>query len=131
MISQKNAAIRHYRSHKDPRGLGRWVEQTFKGKGTHFLTVICGYCPNRLKTAQPYTVFRQHCDRFNQLRVNGNEENLTEPRQQMLNDLEERIRELKRENHEIILMADWNEDICGRKISNFINKLELKEAILS
>jgi hypothetical protein len=41
MISQKNAAIRHYRSHKDPRGLGRWVEQTFKGKGTHFLTVIC------------------------------------------------------------------------------------------
>jgi hypothetical protein len=41
MISQKNAAIRHYRSHKDPRGPGRWVEQTFKGKGTHFLTVIC------------------------------------------------------------------------------------------
>jgi hypothetical protein len=28
-------------------------------------------------------------------------------------------------------MADWNEDIHGRKISNFINKLELKEAILS
>jgi hypothetical protein len=44
----------------------------------------------------------------------------------MLNDLEERIRELKRENHEIILMADWNEDIRGRKISNFINKLELR-----
>jgi hypothetical protein len=37
MISQKNAAIRHYRSHKDQRGLGRWIEQTFKGKGTHFL----------------------------------------------------------------------------------------------
>jgi hypothetical protein len=49
----------------------------------------------------------------------------------MLNDLEEHIRELKRENHEIILMADWNEDIRGRKISNFINKLELKETILS
>jgi hypothetical protein len=49
----------------------------------------------------------------------------------MLNDLEECIRELKRENHEIILMADWNEDIHGRQISNFINKLELKEAILS
>jgi hypothetical protein len=28
-------------------------------------------------------------------------------------------------------MADWNEDIRGRKITNFINKLELKEAILS
>jgi hypothetical protein len=49
----------------------------------------------------------------------------------MLNDLEERIGELKIENHEIILMADWNEDIHGRKISNFINKPELKEAILS
>jgi hypothetical protein len=113
---------------------GRWVEQTFKGKGTHFLTVICGFCgygPNRSTTAQPYTVFRQYCDKFNQLRVDGNEKNVTEPRQQMLNDLEERIRELKRENHEIILMADWNEDIHGRKISNFINKLELKEAILS
>jgi hypothetical protein len=63
--------------------------------------------------------------------VDGNEKALTEPRQQMLNDLQERIQELKSENHEIILMADWNEDIPGRKISNFINKLELKEAILS
>jgi hypothetical protein len=49
----------------------------------------------------------------------------------MLTDLEERIRELQQENHEIILMADWNEDIRGRKLANFINKLELKEAILS
>jgi hypothetical protein len=46
MISQKNAAIRHYKSNKDTRGLGRWVEQTFKGKGNHFFTVICGYRPN-------------------------------------------------------------------------------------
>jgi hypothetical protein len=49
----------------------------------------------------------------------------------MLNDLEECIQELQRENHEIILMADWNEDIRGRKLTNFINKLEMKEAILS
>jgi hypothetical protein len=61
----------------------------------------------------------------------GNEENLTEPRQQMLNDLEERTRERKRENHENILMDDWNEDICRRELTNFINKLEMKEAILS
>jgi hypothetical protein len=28
-------------------------------------------------------------------------------------------------------MADWNEDIRGRKLTNFMNKLEMKEAILS
>jgi hypothetical protein len=49
----------------------------------------------------------------------------------MLTDLDELIRELQRENHEIILMADWSEDIRGRKLTNFINKLEMKEAILS
>jgi hypothetical protein len=49
----------------------------------------------------------------------------------MLNDLEECIQELQRENHEIILMADWNEDIRGRRLINYMNKLELKEAILS
>jgi hypothetical protein len=87
MISQMNAAIQHYKSNKDPRGLGRWVEQTFKGKGTHFLTVISGYQPNQSKTAQPCTVFWQHCDRFNQLWVDSNEENLTEPRKQILNNL--------------------------------------------
>jgi hypothetical protein len=59
-----------------------------------------------------------------------NEENLTQPRQQMLNDLEEQIRELQGENHEIILMADWNKDIRGRRLINFMNKLELKEAII-
>jgi hypothetical protein len=77
---------------------------------------------NQSKTAQPYTVFKQHCDRFNQLRVDSDEENLTEPRQQMLNDLEERIRaELQGED----------EDIHGRRLTKFMNKLELKEAILS
>jgi hypothetical protein len=49
----------------------------------------------------------------------------------MLNDLEEHIRELQGENHKIILMADWNEDIHRRRLTNFMNKLELKEAILS
>jgi hypothetical protein len=39
IISQKNAAVSHHKSNRDPRGLGRWVEQTFKGKGMHFLTV--------------------------------------------------------------------------------------------
>jgi hypothetical protein len=53
IISQKNAAVWHHKSNKDPRGLGRWVDQTFKAKGTHFLTVICGYQPNQSKTAQP------------------------------------------------------------------------------
>jgi hypothetical protein len=28
-------------------------------------------------------------------------------------------------------MADWNEDIHRRKLTNFMNKLEMKEAILS
>jgi hypothetical protein len=36
-----------------------------------------------------------------------------------------------KENHEIILMADWNNDISGRQLTTFMNKLELKEAILS
>jgi hypothetical protein len=107
------------------------VEQTFKGRGTHFLTVICGYRPNRSKTAQPYTVFRQHCDRFNQLRLEGSGEDLAEPRQQMLRDLEERITALQQDNHEVILMVDWNEDIRGRRLTDFRNKLQLKEVILS
>jgi hypothetical protein len=49
----------------------------------------------------------------------------------MLKDLEARIQDLQQENHEIILMVDWNKDICGRRLTNFRNRLQLKEAMLS
>jgi hypothetical protein len=49
----------------------------------------------------------------------------------MLKDLKERIQELQRENHEILLIVDWNEDIRGQRLTNFRNRLQLKEAILS
>jgi hypothetical protein len=49
----------------------------------------------------------------------------------MLKDLEKHIQELQQDNHEIILMVDWNEDTRGRILTTFRNKLQLKEAILS
>jgi hypothetical protein len=50
----------------------------------------------------------------------------------MLKNLEERIQELQRENHEIVLMVvAGTKTFCGRRLTNFRNRLQLKGAILS
>ena len=53
-----------------------------------------------------------------------------DPRQKVLDDLAECIRNWQNEGDEIVLMMDMNEDITNHEVQNWANNLGLVESIL-
>ena len=121
-ICRHNTAIREYERGCDDRGLGRWVWQKFRGKGSN-LIVITAYRPADGQNG-PFSVNTQHRDYFRSIEKDW------EPRKKMLQDLEIKIEEWKMEGLHVIVMMDCNEDIRSSTMKQFQINTGLQEAIL-
>ena len=122
-VSRNQAARREYERGSDFRGLGRWVWQKYRGKGSN-LVVITAYRPTEGNNG-PFSVNTQHVEYFREI------DKVCNPRNQILKDLEQQIEEWKKEDYKVILMMDCNEDIRSIEIQQFRDNTGLREGILS
>ena len=121
-ICRHEAVIREQKRGADPRGLGRWVWQEFRGKKGKSLVVITAYRPNA--STGPFTVHSQQVEYYNEIKMSCN------PRQQMLDDLQLAIVQWKEEGHQIVLQMDCNEDVRSTAFQRFLQTTGLRDSIL-
>ena len=121
-ISRGEAIVREYERGEDKRGLGRWVWQLYRGANNKRLRVITAYRPN--PSNRPFTVYSQHKALFNEI-----DKRNWEPRKQMLNDLQKTINKWRRNQEQVILMMDCNEDVRSLRMRKFLDDVGMKEAI--
>jgi hypothetical protein len=122
-ISRGNAALKYQQSGHDPRGLGRWTWQKYRGKDNKTMRIITAYRPNYKSTIRPYSVYSQHRTYFNRIGKKS-----LEPRKVMLDDLTSEIRKWKKEGDHIILMMDCNDDLQGTRMRQFLDKTGMEES---
>jgi len=123
--STNNATHRIIKSGRDPLGLGRWAWTLYRGKHNMTLRVICAYRPCTPSTAGSQTTFVQQQRVFD---AQGSDRN---PRQAILDDLGLSIQQWQEEGDQIVLLMDCNSDVMGTIVADWINQLELSEAITS
>jgi endonuclease/exonuclease/phosphatase family metal-dependent hydrolase len=122
MISQGELSQRLTAQGKDPKGLGRWVSQSFQGKSNKSLTVFSVYRP--VKAMGVATTYQQQC------RSLLSENNATCPRDMFFTDLKTSVQEHQEKGDTIVVMGDFNEYVGSKVISSFFEDLSMKEAIL-
>ena len=84
---------------------------------------MTAYRPN--EAGGLYTVYSQHRAYFNSINKNK-----WEPRQQMLQDLKDEIDRWKRNQEQVVLMMDCNEDVRDVRFRKFLREVGMKEIIL-
>ena len=89
------------------------------------LWVICAYRPCTPSTAGLQTTFVQHQRVFD---AQGLDRNL---QQAILDNLGQSIKQWQEEGDQIVLLMDCNSDVMGTTVADWINQLELSEAITS
>ena len=102
----------------DDTGLGRWSWVLIKGKQrctTRFITV---YCPG--KPGGPSTVNAQQLSHLQK-----------EPISQFWDDLAQNIAKWQVAGEQLILMGDWNKDVVGPKLTQWMEGFALKELVTS
>ena len=105
----------------DPRNLGRWSWVRCGEDGKMHSTFISVYRPCIPSTSAGSTTYDQH--------VRHIEAN--DPRELLLNDLAEEIEKFQNKGDNIIIGMDANENVKGRRLKRFMDKLNLKDAVLS
>ena len=109
----------------DPRDLGRWSQITVRGKHNLQTTFITCYCPVR-STSSPGSAYSQHLVYMSQ-----NKELIPAdckcPRQLFGHDLFALIESLQQQNHQIILMGDFNSDYT--KLADWMHSNGLVDVI--
>ena len=105
----------------DPSNLGRWTWVRCGEKGRLNTTFFSVYRPCAPHTSAGSTTFDQHLRHIKS----------DNPREQILIDLEEEIKKFQIKGDNIIIGMDANENVKGRRISRFMDALNLKDAILS
>ena len=122
-ISRTDALCRECSRGEDPRGLGRWVWQMYRGNNNRRLRVVTAYRPN--PSTGPFTVYAQHRALFHEL--NKRE---WEPREQMLIDLQNEINQWTGQGEQVVLMMDCNKDVRSDRMKKFLDEVGMKECIL-
>ena len=106
--------------------LGRWSRVTMEGKGHKKVTIFSVYrvCKNTLEKAGGETVW---FNEYKALLERGDKQ--PDPRQQVLDDLEEAIHSIRQdEHHQVIIMMDANESHRKEgksKLGDFIRRVGL------
>ena len=106
----------------DTRLLGRWAWTRYQGKHELSLRVITAYRPGT--TAGAHTVFSQQRSYFDNL------DDERHPRESMLQELCEAIKEWQEEGDRIILLMDANENVSNDHMTEIFDALGMKEVIL-
>ena len=115
--------MREYSRGEDPRGLGRWVWQLYRGINNRRLRVITAYRPNQ--STGPFTVYAQHRAFFNEI-----DKRNWEPREQMMVDLTKTINKWRRKQEQVILMMDCNEDVRSERMKKLLDEVGMKDVII-
>jgi hypothetical protein len=106
----------------DPKGLGRWVWHSMRGKNQRIVRIISAYRPvcNEVNIGSTWNQQQFHADIHN---IAGN------PHDRWIADLESSIVEWINAGDSIILMVDLNEDVRSGKTSKTLEKLGLVELL--
>lgn len=117
-------------SKNDPSDLGRWTESTITGKQNTKVTIITAYtvCKNSISNCGPSTVFAQQ---WHILRRSSPDETI-DPRKTMMLDLGNRIKELKGEGSEVILLIDANDSLQkpSSEFTKWAEELSLRDPLI-
>jgi hypothetical protein len=125
LISINNTCHRVITSGKDPSGLGRWTWTLYRGKHNVTLRIITAYRPCKPSTPGPNTTFSQQQRYHNRISDNRC------PRDSILEDLGQCINTWRNAGNQIILMADFNDNVEGPRIQQWTQSLQLTNAISS
>jgi hypothetical protein len=106
----------------DPTGLGRWAWTRLEGSNGFHTRIVSVYRPCVPSGQGSGTVFEQHRRFFGQEDI--------DPRQSVLDSLEVAIKEWQEMGDVIIVGMDANEDTRKRKLREFFDNLDMKNAIL-
>ena len=101
----------------DKSGLGRWSWIKLKGKNTCVTRVVTVYSPSGSGTG-PSTVYSQHLAHLQ-----------SDPIASFWKDLGQEITEWQENGEQLVLMGDWNEDVQGNMIRQWMGVFGLEEAI--
>ena len=112
---------RVYKTGKD-KLLGRWSWTSYRGCRGIITTIITGYRPCRNMTGNN-TNYLQHKKVLMALGLQ------TCPREKWLEDIAVFIKQRQQQNEQIIIMADFNEDVGSTRLKRWANELELREII--
>lgn len=116
-ILKDKIAHRHRDHGFDESGLGRWSWVRISGKQrctTRFITV---YCPGKNGSGED-TVYAQHLTELQE-----------DPIKRFWLDLGKDILKWKAKGEQLILAGDWNENITGHNITEWMELFGLKEAV--
>ena len=102
--------------------LGRWTWSTYGGKNNVLTTVISGYRPCR-NDRDLNSTYNQQVQYFASKQIT------TCPRQIWLDDMAFLIKQFQEAQHQIILMADINENVKDTKIAQWAKKLGIREIV--
>jgi hypothetical protein len=120
MFMKDNWTTRVIDCTEDPHGMGRWCTMRLQGKGTKKLAIITAYrvTANDVSRAGSGTAF---ANQWYHLRAEGHEQ--PDPREQFFVDLEIYAKELRSDNHAVLLMMDANESTKDRnsRVTRFLN----------
>jgi hypothetical protein len=123
LISINNSSHRVISSGRDSSGLGRWTWTLYRGKHNVTLRIITAYRPCKPSTPGPNTTYSQHQQYHNRI------SDIRCPRDSILEDLGQCINTWRNAGDQIILMADFNDDMEGPKIHQWTQSLQLTNAI--
>ena len=105
----------------DPK-LGRWSWTTLKGKNNVRTTIITGYRPCRNMKDENST-YNQQLRYLNKCQIDKC------PRELWLEEMKELIQRKIQQQHQIILLADLNENVKGVHISNWAKEVGIVEVV--
>ena len=107
---------------EDSHDMGRWSTIRLQGSEGKKLAIVCGYrvVDTDIQTAGSSTAYSQQ---WTKLRTSRQEK--PDPRKQYLVDLKEYIKGLKKENREVLLMMDANEETSAKEITKFLEDCDM------
>ena len=125
VISTNSYAHRVMEKGKDSSGLGRWSYTKYRGKDGMNLVVISVYRPVVNTSGEsPNSTWNQHKRHFSGIGLDIN------PREKLLQDLGQQMRNWYREGSQLIVFMDANEYILSPQLSQFFQQFQMNEAIL-
>jgi hypothetical protein len=108
-------------SGQDPL-LGRWSWTSYRGCNSIVTTIITGYRPCR-NMGGSNTTYQQHKRVLDVMQID------TCPRERWLNDLNILVKHKQSKNEQLIIIADFNEDVCSKRMKKWAHNVNLKEII--
>ena len=122
-ILSDNATHRCLESGEDPSGLGRWTWSKLQGKGGMILRIVTAYRPIADQSNRPGTVFSQQEKYF------AEQNQIRNPRSAILEDLGRHIQKWIRQQEQIIMGIDLNEDTWDSSAAETIENWGMKNIL--